>query len=99
MLKITEIKVIEQNPEEFIRILNEPEASDAAPPATPAVGGGSGGAGGPAISRDQVYFNFTVLKIFSIGLKYGGGDFLKIFSVLERMQMKKCQNRLIFLGL
>ena len=84
MLKITEIKVIEQNPEEFIRILNEPEASDAAPPATPAVGGGG---------------NFTVLKIFSIGLKYGGGDFLKIFSVLERMQMKKCQNRLIFLGL
>ena len=45
-------KVITQNQEEFIRILNEPDASDAAAPAaTPATGAG---AGGPAISRDQV---------------------------------------------
>lgn len=44
-------RVITQNQEEFIRILNEPDASDAAAPAaTPATGAG---AGGPAISRDQ----------------------------------------------
>merc|ERR1712168_1067433 len=44
-------RVITQNQEEFIRILNEPDASDAAAPATtPATGGG---AGGPAVSRDQ----------------------------------------------
>jgi len=44
-------RVITQNQEEFIRILNEPDASDSATPAatTPA----SGGAGAPAISRDQ----------------------------------------------
>merc|ERR1739838_130822 len=45
-------RVITQNQEEFIRILNEPDASDAAPAATPTAGVG-GGAGGPAISRDQ----------------------------------------------
>ena len=59
----------------------------------------TGGVGGPAISRDQVNFSFTVLKRFSTDLKYAGGNFLKIFSVPKRIQIDKCQNRLIFLGL
>lgn len=43
-------RVITQNQEEFIRILNEPDASDSSPAATPGTGGA---AGGPAVSRDQ----------------------------------------------
>ena len=41
--------MITENQEGFIRILNEPDASDSAPAAAP------GGAGGPAVSRDQVW--------------------------------------------
>merc|ERR1739838_788877 len=56
-------RVITQNQEEFIRILNEPDASDAAPAATPAAGVG-GVAGGPAISRDQVGLCFKLFIQF-----------------------------------
>jgi len=40
-------RMITENQEGFIRILNEPDASDTAPAAA------TGGAGGPAVSRDQ----------------------------------------------
>lgn len=42
--------MITENQEGFIRILNEPDASDTAPAAA------TGGAGGPAVSRDQVQY-------------------------------------------
>ena len=70
------LKVITQNQEEFIRILNEPDASDAAPAATPAAGGG---AGGPAISRDQVYFCLIAFELCAQDSKLEGGYLFKLF--------------------
>ena len=55
--------MITENQEGFIRILNEPDASDSAPAPT------TGGAGGPAVSRDQVWL---ILRNYESREKLGG---------------------------